>query len=64
MKSTVVNVGNVNLKGRKTKMLRCGCCVAVDLREKERIKEAKAEIDNSLELYHYIDYVGEVDQED
>ena len=35
MKSTGINVGSVNLKGKKVKRLRCGCCTAYDLRENE-----------------------------
>lgn len=35
MKSTYVNVGSVNLKGKKSKRLRCGCCTAQDFRERE-----------------------------
>jgi len=32
MKSNAFGVGNVNLKGRITKRLRCGCCTAINLR--------------------------------
>jgi hypothetical protein len=34
----------VNLKGKITKMLNCGCCVVQSFKWKERIKEAKKEI--------------------
>jgi hypothetical protein len=30
-----VHLGSVNLKGKKVKRLRCGCCTAYDLRENE-----------------------------
>jgi F0F1-type ATP synthase epsilon subunit len=40
MKSTAVNVGSVNLRGKKSKVLACKCCVAADLREKEFRKRA------------------------
>ncbi len=36
--------GQVNLKGKKYKLLSCKCCVIQDLRGKERIKEAKKEM--------------------
>jgi hypothetical protein len=35
MKSAGINMGSVNLKGKKTKRLRCGCCTAQDFRERE-----------------------------
>lgn len=45
MKSTGINVGSVNLKGKKVKRLRCGCCTAYDFREYElekiQLKEMK-----------------------
>lgn len=36
--------GNTNLKGKKYKLLSCGCCVIQDFRDKEKEKEAKKEI--------------------
>lgn len=44
MKSTVINVGSVNLKGKKVKRLRCGCCTAYDMREDELKKTHLKEI--------------------
>ena len=36
MKSvSAVHLGSVNLKGKKTKNLRCRCCTAQDFRERE-----------------------------
>ena len=35
MKSTSRNVGSVNLKGKKEKVLSCRCCTAYDFRERE-----------------------------
>lgn len=46
MKSTAVNCGNVNMRGKKTKVLACGCCVAEDLRDKVLAKIHKREIRN------------------
>ena len=47
MKSTARNVGNVNLKGKKTRLLRCGCCEAVNVKEDELRKEHKKEMRNA-----------------
>lgn len=44
MKSIGINVGSVNLHGKKEKRLRCGCCTAYDLREKELEKIHKKEM--------------------
>jgi len=33
MKSIPYGAGNIKLRGKKTKLLSCRCCVAVDLRE-------------------------------
>jgi hypothetical protein len=41
---THCKAGNVNLKGKKYKLLSCKCCVIQNLRGKERTKEAKKEI--------------------
>ena len=35
MKSTPLHAGNVNLRGKKQIRLRCRCCSAVDMRDKE-----------------------------
>lgn len=47
----VRGAGNVNLKGKKSKLMRCGCCSALDFREeykkkldKKLIKEIIAEV--------------------
>jgi hypothetical protein len=44
--------GNVNMKGKKYKLMRCRCCVCLDFRERElkkehtkEMKEAKNELD-------------------
>ena len=44
--------GNVNMKGKKYKLMRCRCCVCIDFRERElkkdhtkEMKEAKNELD-------------------
>ena len=34
MKSNAFGVGSANLKGKKTKRLRCGCCNAINFKEK------------------------------
>ncbi len=38
------NVGGVNMRGKKTKLLNCGCCVATDLRQKERDKQVERQM--------------------
>jgi hypothetical protein len=38
------NAGGVNLRGKKSRLLGCGCCAAYDLRDKCRAREAKAEM--------------------
>ena len=43
MKSSALNLGNVNLKGKKHRLLQCGCCTAIDLRGKYKEK-----LDNKL----------------
>lgn len=46
MKSvSAVNLGSVNLKGKKEKRLRCGCCTAQDFRENELEKVHNKEIE-------------------
>lgn len=40
--------GNINLKGKKTKALSCGCCIAFNLKDKQREKLAKKEIREAL----------------
>lgn len=36
--------GNCKLKGKKTKMLSCGCCDVQNWKWRERLKEAQREI--------------------
>ena len=49
MKSTYgINAGNINLKGKKYKILSCQCCVAQDFREKYSKKVAEKEIKNEI----------------
>ena len=44
-KSPVVRgAGNVNMKGKKYKVLRCRCCYCIDFREDELHKAHKKEI--------------------
>jgi hypothetical protein len=45
MKSNAYGVGNANLKGRKTKRLRCGCCTAVNFKQDMLKKEHQKEMD-------------------
>lgn len=44
MKSTGRNVGSVNLNGKKSKTLSCGCCEAQDFRERELEREQAKEM--------------------
>jgi hypothetical protein len=52
-KSPVANhAGNVNMKGKKYKLMRCRCCVCLDFRDRElkkvhqkEMKEVKNELD-------------------
>ncbi len=46
MKSGAVDMGNINMKGKKYALLSCGCCQCVDFREKEAEKLAKKEMRN------------------
>jgi hypothetical protein len=36
--------GNVNMKGKKRKVMNCRCCVCMDFRDRELAKEHKKEI--------------------
>lgn len=47
MKSTPRNVGSLNLRGKKTKQLRCGCCAAFNCKEDELKKEHAKEMRNA-----------------
>lgn len=46
MKSSALNVGNVNLRGKRSGTLRCGCCDIEDLRPKVRDVEHRKEMLN------------------
>ena len=46
MKSAPIPCGNVKMKGKKTKLLYCGCCVAQDFRFTELLKQANKEINS------------------
>jgi|694.fasta_scaffold35401_5 hypothetical protein len=48
MKSPAYRVGQANLKGKKTKRLRCGCCTAFNFLDKERDIRHKKEIRNAF----------------
>jgi hypothetical protein len=52
LKSAGINIGSVNLKGKKVKRLRCGCCTAYDFREDEikklQLKEAREFLEHSV----------------
>lgn len=43
-KSLPGNMGNVNLRGRKSKNLSCGCCVCTDKRGKFAAEQARKEM--------------------
>ena len=45
-KSNAFGIGSINLKGKKTKRLRCGCCSAFNCKEDELKKEHKKEMDH------------------
>ena len=46
-KSPVVRgAGNMNMKGKKYKLMSCRCCVCIDFRDRELEKEHKREIDD------------------
>jgi hypothetical protein len=44
MKSTPHAVGSINLRGKKTHTLSCGCCGMTNFKDREAAKEAKKEI--------------------
>lgn len=48
MAKSLKNAGDVNLRGKKTKIMRCGCCECVDFRDKIRYKEHMKEIKDNL----------------
>ena len=43
-RSGALKAGNVNLKGKKYKLLRCRCCVVQDFREEYFKKVSKKEV--------------------
>lgn len=45
--------GQANMKGKKEKRLRCGCCTIIDFRNKVRKKEDEKEIDSAMKGYYY-----------
>ncbi len=49
MKSTGVNCGNVNLKGKKSKLLLCQCCEAQDFRDEALEKVHMLEVREARE---------------
>ena len=58
MKSiSIRDFAQVNMKGKKTIRLACGCCEAQNFKWKERIKQAKEEIKN--ETKKSIRHIGE-----
>ena len=40
--------GNVKLRGKKTRLMNCGCCVALNIKEEVRDKEQKQEVKDFL----------------
>jgi hypothetical protein len=52
MKSTPLHAGNINLRGKKCKVLSCRCCEVVDLRDDyESQRVAREEMNVSVEDY-------------
>ena len=52
MKSPVVGgAKNVNMKGKKIKKLRCGCCIAYDFRDKYKEISDKNLMKNHNKFY-------------
>lgn len=62
MKSLAGNVGNINLRGKRFKALRCGCCVVEDLRCREDAKQAQRMIRAALRGYEDDGYTRADDQ--
>lgn len=48
MKSNAFGVGSINLKGRKTMRLQCGCCTAQNFKEKHLKQQHKKEMRKAL----------------
>jgi hypothetical protein len=38
------SAGNIHMRGKRKRLMGCGCCVCVDMREQLMAKEAKKEI--------------------
>lgn len=51
MKSVPTHIGNIKLRGKKSRLLSCGCCVAQNFKDKEREKEAAQEIERCYKDY-------------
>lgn len=41
-------VGNINLRGKKFRLLSCGCCAAIDVRDEVLEKEHKRDIAEAM----------------
>jgi hypothetical protein len=46
-----INAGNINMKGKKSRLLRCGCCDCIDFREKEKNKQHEKDIDEFIKTH-------------
>lgn len=49
MHSLTIPMGGINMRGKKTQALRCGCCTAQDLRGKEIDVICRKEIQQAIE---------------
>lgn len=47
MKSSGRHVGSINLRGKRSRVLNCQCCVALDLRDKVLENEARREMQDA-----------------
>ena len=47
-----IQAGNIHLRGRKTKLLGCRWCTAVNLREAIEAKDAQKEIHDAIDEWH------------
>ena len=48
MKSPSANPGQIDLKGKKTKKLRCRCCVMLNLSDRERDNRHRKEMRDAM----------------
>lgn len=48
MKSRAGAVGNINLRGRKSAALSCGCCDIYNFTDRERERQARQDIDEAI----------------